>query len=430
MVKKHYNRFRRFCAFLTGFVFLTSGILKLMDPTGTEMVMRAYYSFFHIGFMNWSAKAAGVILSLLEATVGAALVSGVWRKVTAIVTCALTGFFTLLTLVLLIFNPAFDCGCFGEFIHLTHLQTFIKNIVLCALCCGAFIPMKDLGEPKKVKYVAFAICLCSVTAFMIYSLIELPLKEFTDFETGARIAAAETNDNTSHDSDADLHGIEEHPMIGSAQENADRTADGETTGGETAGGNEMFKSVFVYEKDGKQVMFTLENLPDSSWTFVETRTERIDNGFPANPVFSIMDSDGEYCDSLAADGVVMVISFYKKPCGKALAKAHSFAKEAESRGIRTILVSADSDTPYRADFKTLATINRSNGGTTLINNGVIAAKWSYHSMAGARNFEKSMDKFSTASMEAPDELAAARQTKRSLAMQGFLLYIFSVLLLL
>lgn len=361
-----------------------------MDPTGTEMVMRAYYSFFHIGFMNWSAKGVGVLLSLVEAAVGSALVSGVWRKATAIATCALTGAFTLLTLVLLIFNPSFDCGCFGEIIHLTHLQTFIKNLVLCALCCGAFIPMRDLGVPKKDKYVSFAICLCSVTAFMIYSLIELPLKEFTDFETGATIAAAETDDT----------------------------------------GHEMFRSVFVYEKGGNEEVFTLENLPDSSWTFVETRTERIDDGFPANPVFSIMDSDGEYCDSLVADGVVMVISFYKKPCGKAIAKASSFVKEAESRGIKTIFVSADSETPYMADFKTLATLNRSNGGTTLIKDGVIAAKWSYHSMAGGRNLEKSMDKFVSASKEDPDELAVARQTKGSLAMESFLLYVFTVALLL
>lgn len=402
MINKHYNRFRRFCAFLTGFVFLLSGILKLMDPTGTEMVMRAYYSFFHIGFMNWSAKGVGVLLSLVEAAVGSALVSGVWRKATAIATCALTGAFTLLTLVLLIFNPSFDCGCFGEIIHLTHLQTFIKNIVLCALCCGAFIPMRDLGVPKKDKYVSFAICLCSVTAFMIYSLIELPLKEFTDFETGAVIAAAELRDDTENNSNT----------------NSSTKHD------------ELFRAVFVYEKDGNEEVFTLENLPDSSWTFVETHTERIDDGFPANPVFSIMDSDGEYCDSLAADGVVMVISFYKKPCGKAIAKASSFVKEAESRGIKTIFVSADSDTPYKADFKTLATLNRSNGGTTLIKDGVIAAKWSYHSMASGRNLEKSMDKFVAASKEDPDELAAARQTKGSLVMESFLLYIFTVALLL
>lgn len=34
----------------------------------------------------------------------------------------------------------------------------------------------------------------------------------------------------------------------------------------------VFESRFVLEKDGRQQEFTLDNYPDSTWTFVETRT--------------------------------------------------------------------------------------------------------------------------------------------------------------
>lgn len=34
----------------------------------------------------------------------------------------------------------------------------------------------------------------------------------------------------------------------------------------------VFESKFILEKDGKKQEFTLDNYPDSTWTFVETRT--------------------------------------------------------------------------------------------------------------------------------------------------------------
>ena len=234
-MKKGYNVFRRFCAFVLGAVFLISGILKLMDPVGSEFIMKSYFSFLHIGFMDFSAKFFGVAFALTEAVLGAALMSGVWRKVVGIAVVALTTFFTLLTLVLLIFNPVMDCGCFGEAIHLTHLQTFVKNVILCALCCGAFIPMRELDRPVKVKYVSFALTACSLVALLIYSLVALPLKDYTAFHPGAMLQAA---------------------------------------------ADEQYKDFsepeFIYEKDGVTQAFSLDALPDSSWNFVDSRIRQDD----------------------------------------------------------------------------------------------------------------------------------------------------------
>ena len=71
-MKRGYNVFRRFCAFVLGAVFLISGILKLMDPVGSEFIMKSYFSFLHIGFMDFSAKFFGVAFALTEAVLGAA----------------------------------------------------------------------------------------------------------------------------------------------------------------------------------------------------------------------------------------------------------------------------------------------------------------------------------------------------------------------
>ena len=49
---------KRFCGYVAGFVFFISGILKLMDPVGASLVMKEYFHFLHIGFMDFSAMTA------------------------------------------------------------------------------------------------------------------------------------------------------------------------------------------------------------------------------------------------------------------------------------------------------------------------------------------------------------------------------------
>lgn len=394
-MKRGYNVFRRFCAFVLGAVFLISGILKLMDPVGSEFIMKSYFSFLHIGFMDFSANFFGVAFALTEAVLGAALMSGVWRKVVGIAVVALTTFFTLLTLVLLIFNPVMDCGCFGEAIHLTHLQTFVKNVILCALCCGAFIPMRELDRPVKVKYVSFALTACSLVALLIYSLVALPLKDYTAFHPGAMLQAA---------------------------------------------ADEQYKDFsepeFIYEKDGVTQAFSLDALPDSSWNFVDSRIRQDD--FAAGTVLTLTDDAGEYCDSLAIKGNVLVVSAYRKLSAGRIEGIESLVADARAVGLTPIVLVPSDDVlaaasekhaaledglVYYSDYKTLATLNRSNGGATWISDGQIVRKWSY-------TLRPSSEKLSAALAEDPTALALETQSKGSLALQSFLLYIFAVLLLL
>ena len=153
---------KRFCAKILGFVFFVSGILKLMDPTGTSLIIREYMNFFHMGFAAPASFVLGEFFALAETFCGILLVTGVFRKLTAWAVTAMMGFFTVITLILWIFNPAMDCGCFGEAIHLTHFQSFAKNILLCALMLAAFLPYRDFGSPSRKKYVT--LCLVGLAA--------------------------------------------------------------------------------------------------------------------------------------------------------------------------------------------------------------------------------------------------------------------------
>ena len=382
-------RLKRFCGFITGFVFFMGGILKLMDPVGAGLVMGEYLDFMHLKFLSFASKPLGVAFALAETVIGTALITGVWRKIAGIAALAFQGFFTLLTLALVIFNPQMDCGCFGEAIHLTHMETFLKNIVLCALLCAYFFPMGMLGMPKPRKYVSFGIVTLSVATFMVYSLMYRPFVDFTDYRPGASLKAA---------------AIEEE---------------------------EMYAAMFVYEKDGVEEAFELEHLPDSTWTFVRTETVALneDEGYGMVDL-SFYGSDGEYRDELAAEGKVMVVSVYDPQMKERRWKeVETFIRNAENAGFRALLLVAGTpeteiDVPvYVSDYKTLVAMNRSNGGATYFSDGHLIRKWARRDLPDSERLDEVYNDDET-------ETFIHHDTKGSLGFQGFLLYVFAVMLLL
>ena len=400
------QRMRRFCAFITGFSFFVSGVLKLIDPVGAGLVIDEYLSFMHMSFLGVLSKPTGTMLAFAETAIGAALVTGVWRKATAIAAAAFMCFFTLLTLVLVIFNPEMDCGCFGEAIHLTHMQTFLKNIVLCMLLAGAFLPFRDLGGPKPRKYAAFGITAASMAAFTIYSLLHIPVVDFTDYRAGSFLQSAES-------SYSDIDG-------------------------------DAYEAVFIYEKDGIRKSFGLEELPDSTWTFISTETESKEGYRDTSVPLSFFDAVGTYHDSEAAHGKVMAIAIHDPHMkAKKWVRIMKFADNAENAGFRVLMLAASSgeligeelediapdlarqikERLFYSDYKTLITAVRSNGGAIYINDGMIAGKWSNRSLPDAEQLERLYG------TEA-EEIMAERTTRSSLSFQGFMLYVCAVMLLL
>lgn len=380
-------RLKRFCGYIAGFVFFISGILKLMDPIGASLVMKEYFQFLHISFMDFAALPSGVIFALVEAFVGAALITGVWRKAVALSAIILQVTFTLLTLTLVIFKPQMDCGCFGEAFHLSHNQTFVKNVILLALLLIYYIPKKHLGETRKKKYVSFGLVGISVAAFSLYSILYIPMADFTALKPGSRI------------NDMNLTGESGHESIG-----------------------------FIYEKDGTQQEFSLENLPDSTWTFVDTITKESvsDETNPAN--ISIYHKEGEYADSLLTNGRVLVVSIYQDNISeKKLQEIEHLLNEAKNDGFQPLLLTAslevNSQYHYFCDYKTLITLNRSSGGATYIDNGLIIRKWSKRTLP-------TPVELATISNEDSTDTFIGRDTRTNLAFQGFLLYVFAVMLLL
>lgn len=402
------GKMKRFCAVILGLVFFTAGTLKLMDPVGTTLIVREYLNFLHLGFLRVLAGTIAETFALTETLLGVCLVTGVFRKVAAWAVAVLLGGFTLLTLLLWILNPPMDCGCFGEAMHLTHFQSFAKNVVLMFIAAAAFLPFKDFGKPRNSRYVTFALAAAAVLSFAVYSKMFIPMLELTPFNLSSRLAAA----SAVQESDGD-----------------------------------EYISTFIYEKNGKTGVFTLNNLPDSTWTFVETKTVRQqssgrDSGFPELP---FRDAAGEYRDSLAAGPLVMVVSVPEPGKMKTSAWRESarFLGDASAAGFTPLLLVASDPVSfpaliareklstaesmllmtsvYYSDYKTLISLNRSNGGAVYFNDGNLISKWAARNLPGQRKIGKLLRQDST-------EVMLDSDGKGRLAFEAYMLYVLALML--
>ncbi len=347
---------RRICTIIIGLVFFASGLFKLIDPVGTSLIVRSYLEFFHVGFISGTSQLLGFGISLLEALTGLALLGGALRRLAAKTAIGMMAFFTVITLILTIANPQMDCGCFGEAIHLTNAQTFIKNLILCGLVAVAFIPLPKTSVFKSVFGVLGAITLC----IGVYSNFFLPLWDFTDFVEGDRLY-----DTTRP-----------FPSAKAAEPG------------------------FIYEKDGEQKEFSLDALPDSTWTFV--RAGEVEAQKTPTNYIPVSAPDGSVCDSLLLSGKVMAVSVYDAEAMMPTnwTEAAHLLKSAAGKGIRPLLLAASAPetleqmletlpteerlqllmVAYCSDHKVLMTFNRSNGGAVLLDEGLIAEKWSAASL--------------------------------------------------
>lgn len=351
-MKAFHQHIRRFAASLIGIVFLVSGILKLWDPVGTGLIVTEYGKLVGIGLTLSLAKGLGMALSITECLLGIGLITGVLRKLVAIATCCLLSVFTIITLLLWIYNPSMSCGCFGEAYHLTHAQSFWKNVVLLALAAIAFIPFKEYGKPRPHRVVTAVLAVAVLCLGAVRSGMHLPMVDFTEYNWGARLFA-------------------------SLDENA------------------------------------------------------AEDDFRKAAMLSFSSEDGEYADNLAAAGKVLVLSVYdleSAPWERLLEQYRA----AEATDVIPLVILASyagdpaleklpADIPlYFADYKTLITLNRSNGGGTYFYDGEIVHKWA------SADFPEDIASFVA---EDPVALSSHYVTRRRLLAQAFCVIMAAIFVL-
>lgn len=350
------KKFLRISQIFTGLVFIFSGLSKAVDPLGSMYKFIDYFTAFGLESLNDFALVLGIILSLVEFLIGFAALCGIKNKAAAWGLLLFMLGFTPLTLVLAIGNPVSDCGCFGDAIHLSNWQTFFKNIIILFFVLVVFINRKKYPVVAKGYmewFIISAIAIVSVI-FAQYNFKNLPVIDFRPYALGENIY-----DNML---------IPEGKSI------------------------DEYETLLIYEKDGAEQEFTLQNYPsDSTWTFVDQKTRLLKKGYtPPIHDFILVNSMGEdMTDFILSDpsySFLMISNRINEAKTFALDQGMQTGEELSASGLSFYLLtssSVDEESYYGRDIKLLSgdetmikTIVRDNPGYMLLKGATIIMKWS------------------------------------------------------
>ena len=180
------------CRLLMGASLVFSGIVKIIDPRGTEYKIQDYVAAIGINAQmpTYIPLALGVALALLEFNLGIYLIFGIRRKWTSRLVLIMMMVFTPVTLYLAIANPIQECGCFGDAIHLTNWQTLGKNLVL--LTTALILWKWHYLETRLIsQHSQWLVALYSwMFGFLLagYTTYTLPIIDFRPYHVGASLA--------------------------------------------------------------------------------------------------------------------------------------------------------------------------------------------------------------------------------------------------
>ena len=349
------------CRFVLAVVFIFSGFVKAIDPLGTQYKIQDYLDA--LGWTDVFPESipfiAAALLGMLEFCLGVYLFFGIRRIIAPRAVVAVMAIMTPLTFWLALDNPVSDCGCFGDAIVLTNWETFGKNVVLLAMSLVVLkwrkriFPLATTRFDWLIALYGFLYIFCMT----IYCYRHLPIFDFRPYYVGADIR----------------QGME----IPEGKEPTE------------------FETRFVLQKDGVEKEFTLENYPDSTWTFVDSRTVVKKKGYepPIHDFSMIRYEDGEditeqvladerYTFLLvahqleqASDSRIDLINELYDYC---LEYGYAFYCLTSSSDEDILKWQEDTGAEYPfclMDNITLKTMVRSNPGLILLKKGVVIHKW-------------------------------------------------------
>jgi len=351
---------------LVGSLFIVSGLIKANDTLGFSYKLIEYFEVFKMDFFTPWAVQMAMVICIFEILSGVALLIGIYNKLNTWLLLLLIVFFTFLTGYSVFDGRIKDCGCFGDAIKLTPVQSFQKDLVLLVFILILFFGQKHLKPlfNKAIGNICLFVAVFLTTGFTFYTYMFMPVKDFLPYKLG--------------------NNIYELTVV---PENAEK---------------DIIEMVFIYEKDGKQFEFKTEELPADldKYTYVDRKDKLIKEGFRA-PIhdFKLFDFNGQE----------LTDSFFRSPGYKLLfvqnkvnegrtgmeTKLNELAKHVWNRKNMSIWAlsssSPDELREYQKQHSLIYTFNnmdavplksmvRSNPGIVLLKDNVVVKKWSAYQL--------------------------------------------------
>ena len=354
------------CRFVLAATLIFSGYVKAIDPLGTLYKLKDYAAAMSLNGLlpDWALVGVAIALGALEFALGVFMLFAVRRHVVSRITLAFMTAMTVLTLWIFVADPVKDCGCFGDALKLTNGETLLKNIVLIA--CAALVAWRPVDMARFIsrsnQWIVRYYTVAYIVITSIYCLYTLPIFDFRPYHVGMNIK----------------QGME-------IPEGAEQPE---------------FESTFLLRKNGETREFTLDNYPDSTWEYVDTRTVQTKKGYePPIHDFALTSCDtGEDITEqvLTKKGYTFLLVSPRL----AVADDSNFGdidqiyEYAEENGADFYCVTASANDEIErwrdltgaeyqfcnADETTLKTMIRSNPGLMLLKDGTIIDKWSHNAL--------------------------------------------------
>ena len=354
------------CRFVLAATFIFSGYVKAIDPLGTLYKLKDYAAAMSLNGLlpDWVLVGVAIALGALEFALGVFMLFAVRRHVVSRIMLAFMTAMTVLTLWIFVADPVKDCGCFGDALKLTNGETLLKNIVLIA--CAALVAWRPADMARFIsrsnQWIVRYYTVAYIVITSVYCLYTLPIFDFRPYHVGTNIKQ-----------DMEIPEGAEQPE---------------------------FESTFLLRKNGETREFTLDNYPDSTWEYVDTRTVQTKKGYePPIHDFALTSCDtGEDITEqvLTKKGYTFLLVSPRL----AVADDSNFGdidqiyEYAEENGADFYCVTASANdeierwrdltgAEYKfcnADETTLKTMIRSNPGLMLLKDGTIIGKWSHNAL--------------------------------------------------
>ena len=354
------------CRFILAVTFIFSGYVKAIDPLGTLYKLKDYAAAMALNDIlpDWALVIVAIALGALEFSLGVFMLFAVRRHMVSKLTLVLMSVMTALTVWIYIADPVKDCGCFGDALKLTNGETLLKNIVLIA--CATLVAWRPVDMARFIsrtnQWIVRYYTITYIVVTSVYSLYTLPIFDFRPYRVGTNIK----------------QGME-------IPEGAEQPE---------------FESTFILRKNGVTREFTLDNYPDSTWEYVDTKTVQTKKGYepPIHDFAITTNNTGEDITEqvLTKKGYTFLLVSPRL----AVADDSNFGdidqiyEYAEENGVDFLCLTASTNedierwreltgaeyTFCNADETTLKTMIRSNPGLILLKDGTIIGKWSHNAL--------------------------------------------------
>ena len=372
------------CRIIVAVTFIFSGFVKAIDPIGTQYKLQDYLGAIGMAGIlpNWTLLAVAVFLAAIEFCIGIFLLFAIQRRLISKLTVAFMAFMTMVTVWIVVADPVKDCGCFGDALHLTNTETLIKNIVL--LVCSLTIMYRPLAMfrfvSKSNQWIVTNYTIVFILVSSGFSLYYLPIFDFRPYHIGVNIPR----------------------------------------GMEIPKGAKLpqFKTTFIMEKNGQRKEFTLDNYPDASWKFIDSKTVQTSEGYiPPIHDFSITDNKTglDLTNSVLGHKgyTFLLIAPHLETADDSnfgdIDRLYEYAQSYDipfycltastTKAIKRWIDLTGAEYPFCiTDEAVLKTIIRSNPGLLLLKDGTIINKWSHNNLPNEAKLSRPISQSSLGKM--------------------------------